>query len=208
MLPAAEHIYSVIRTGQSNARLGGADSLNPNIYPYCLPQGFPRIVDNPHPIEIVQVPGRVYMYFEVDNQVRRIYTDVQKHHTDGPPTFMGDSIGHWERDTLVVDTTGLNDLTWLDGLGHPKSDAMHVEERIRRVSHDQLEIDFLFDDPKTYAKPWTARMDFVLNTHTGPEWDMMESYMCGEEDSGEAYRQAYRKANGGKPIPQPAGESR
>jgi hypothetical protein len=205
MLPWAESLYKTIRKGQTNPRLGGADALNPNLYPYCLPQGFPRIYDNSHPFELVQVSGRVYMNFEIDNQVRRIYTDGRKHHEVWPAMFMGDSVGRWEGDTLLVETANLNDLTWLDGLGHPHSDALRVEERIRRLKQDTLEIQFLFDDPKAYAKPWRAKMDFTaLSPNADPNnWDMMETAMCGDEDSGEAYREAYRKATGGKAIPHP-----
>ena len=89
----------------------------------------------------MQIPGRVIMFFEYDHFVRQIFTDGRQHSQDLTPSWMGDSIGKWEGDTLVVDTVGFNDKTWLDGDGHPHSDALHLVERIRRVSHDALSID-------------------------------------------------------------------
>ena len=78
------------------------------------------------------------------------------------PLWMGDSIGHWEGDTLVADTVNFNDKTWLDRIGHPHSDALHVVERIRRVDHDHLEDDITIDDPKAYTKPWTGASGFPV----------------------------------------------
>jgi hypothetical protein len=110
----------------------------------------------------------------MDHQVRRIYTDGRKHLEGAPLTFMGDSIGKWDGDTLVVETVGLNDLTWLDGLGHPHSDALRIVERIKRFDHDTLVIDFLFDDPKAYTKPWTGRKIYKSR----PNWQIMEYILC------------------------------
>ena len=193
MLPWAEEKYRTVRSTATNEPAKAGNELNPDLYPYCLPHGFPRIYDTPHPFEIVQMPGRVYMNFEIGNQMRRIYTDGSKHHEGWPAQYMGDSIGHYEGDTLVVETVNLNPLNWIDALGHPHSDALRVEERIRRVNHDTLEINFLFDDPKTYSKPWRGKRIYPLRQG----WDVLENIVC-EEESGAAYREAYRKAGGGK----------
>jgi hypothetical protein len=75
---------------------------------------------------------------------------------------MGNSIGHWEGDTLVVETVDLDPFSWIDNLGHPHSDALRVIERIQRPTHDTLQIDFTFDDPKAYTKPWTGKKLFRL----------------------------------------------
>jgi hypothetical protein len=83
---------------------------------------------------------------------------------------MGDSIGRWEGDTLVVDTIGFNDKTWLDRIGHPHSDALHVVERFRRVDRDTLQDDITIDDPKAYTKPCGTRMLFQFE----PDWKLME----------------------------------
>jgi hypothetical protein len=83
---------------------------------------------------------------------------------------MGDSIGKWEGDTLVVDTVGFNDKTWLDNDGHPHSEDLHVVERIRRASHDTLTFDITIDDPKAYTKSWSGHMIFELK----PGWNLGE----------------------------------
>jgi hypothetical protein len=83
---------------------------------------------------------------------------------------MGDAIGKWEGDTLVIDTIGFNDKTWVDMSGHPHSDAMHLVERIRRVDHNTLQNDLTIEDPKAYTKPWGGRLIFVLK----PGWSLGE----------------------------------
>ena len=187
MLPWAEARYQASRRGARTPQERATDEFDPNAYPYCLSKGFPRVYDGPHPFEIVQLPDRVYMQFETDNQARRIYLDGRKHPEGLPSTFMGHSVGKWDGDTLVVETAGLNDLTWIDGLGRPHSDALRVEERLRRVNQDTLEVHLTFDDPKTYTKPWTGRMPFLLR----PNFEMMENVIC-EDNSGEAWREAVR----------------
>jgi hypothetical protein len=143
----------------------------------CFPPGVPRIyLVRGEPVEIIQIPGRVVMLFEYDHFVRQIYTDGRPHAEDPPPTWMGDSIGRWEGDTLVVDTVGFNDKTWLDPSGHPHSEDLHVVERIRRVSHDSLSIDTTINDPKTYTKPWGGHAIFELK----PDWNLQE--MVCEDD--------------------------
>jgi hypothetical protein len=91
---------------------------------------------------------------------------------------MGDSIGKWEGDTLVVDTIGFNDKTWLDQVGHPHSDALHLIERIHRIAPDMLQIDFTFDDPKAFTKQWTGTKQFKMRS----DWQISE-YVCEENFS-------------------------
>jgi hypothetical protein len=137
----------------------------------CFPPGVPRIyLQRGEPMEILQAPGRVIMFFEYDHFVRQIYMNVQQHPKDLAPTWMGDSIGRWDGDTLVVDTIGFNDKTWLDLTGHPHSEALHVVERIRRLDHNTLTIDIMMDDPKAYTKPWGGRAIFELK----PTWNIGE----------------------------------
>jgi hypothetical protein len=146
----------------------------------CFPPGVPRIFEMRvgQPLEIIQIPGRVIMFFEYDHLVRQIFTDGRQHSEDITPSFMGDSIGKWEGDTLVVDTIGFNDKTWLDGEGLPHSDALHLVERIRRTSHDALTIDFTIDDPKAYTKPWVAHHLFDLK----PGWNIGE-VVCVDDNA-------------------------
>ena len=141
----------------------------------CLPPGIPRIYLQPVPMEIIQIPGRVIVLFEYDHFVRQIYTDGREHPKDLDPTWMGDSIGRWEGDTLVVDTIGFNDKTWVDRIGHPHSDALHLVERFRRVDRNTLQDDLTIDDPKAYTKPWGARITFQFE----PDWKLMEM-VCTE----------------------------
>ena len=139
----------------------------------CFPPGIPRLYYHPFPMEILQVPGKVVMVFEYDHFVRYIYTDGRQHPADMSPTWMGDAIGHWEGDTLVVDTIGFNKKTWLDRAGHPHSDALHLIERFRRTDRETLVDDMTIEDPKAYTKPWTARRTFALK----PKWNIME-FVC------------------------------
>jgi hypothetical protein len=159
----------------------------------CFPPGVPRIYEMRvgQPMEIMQVPGRVIMFFEYDHFVRQIFMDGRPHSQDLPPSWMGNSIGKWEGDTLVVDTVGFNDKTWLDGEGHPHSDALHLVERIRRTSHDALSIDFTIDDPKAYTKPWTAHNDFELKSG----WNIGE-VVCVDDNAN--FQDIEKKLDSGK----------
>lgn len=148
------------------------NETNDKVYK-CSPPGVPYIYIQIFPMQILQTPKEVIETFEYDHTVRYIFTDGRKHPTDLTPTYNGHSIGHWEGDTLVVDTIGLNGKNWLDRLGHPESDQMHIVERIRRVDQKTLQINFTFDDPKSYLKPWTAQVGFTLH----PEWDILE-HVC------------------------------
>jgi hypothetical protein len=149
------------------------DHAGTDPYLSCYPPGVPRILLIPFPFEILQSPSRVLMLFEYDHFVRRIYTDGREHPKDLDATWMGNSIGKWDGDTLVVDTIGFNDKTWLDMLGVPHSEALHVVERIHRVDHDTLQDDIVIDDPKTLTKPWNVQKIFKLR----PKWEIME-YIC------------------------------
>ena len=126
-------------------------------------------------MEIIQIPGRVIMFFEFDHFVRQIFTDGRGHSKDAAPTWMGESIGKWGGATLGVDATGFSDKTWLDQVGYPYSEALHLVERIRRTASDMLQIEITFDDPKAYAKPWTAQKAFKLR----PDWNIAE-YVCSD----------------------------
>ena len=136
----------------------------------CFPPGVPRIYLQPFPMEVIQTPGRVILLYEFNHLVRQIFTDGRKHNTDLGPTWMGDSIGTWEGDTLVVDTIGFNDKTWLDRAGHPHSQDLHVMERIRRPNHDSLQIAVTMEDPKAYSKPWNDTLTYKLQ----PKWNITE----------------------------------
>jgi len=157
--------------GEAHFKLADTMVNDPNLA--CLPHGVPRIMFIPLPMEIFQVPGKVLMYQEAGNQLRQIHLDRQHPKEFDTPTYNGDSIGKWEGDTLVVDTTGFNDITWLDHVGLPHTEALHVIERINRVDHDTLKDDFTIEDPKAYTKPWIAQQIYKLK----PGWEIAE-YVC------------------------------
>jgi hypothetical protein len=108
--------------------------------------------------------------------MRQIYMNRQ-HPKDVDASYSGDAIGKWQGDTLVVDTIGFNDKTWLDGGGLPHSEALHVIERLRRTDHDTLVDDIMIEDPMAYTKPLTDRQVYKLK----PGWEIGE-YVCEENN--------------------------
>jgi hypothetical protein len=159
MTPWAAEKYKAAREGMDPHDTQGGPLADP-IITACAPGGMTRILQQGRPFEIFQVPGRVLIVFEVDSKVRHIWTDGRELPKDPDPTWMGYSVGHWDGDTLVVETIGLNDKTWLDGSGHPHSEALRVVERFRRVSKDTLEVEVTYEDPKAYTKPWRGKLTF------------------------------------------------
>lgn len=141
---------------------------------HCKPPGIPRLMNLAFPFEIVQTPEIVYFLFEYDQHVRRVFINGT-HPKELDPTWHGHSIGHWEGQTLVVDTVGFNDQTWLDMRGHLHSDALHVIERFTRSEDGKsLKHEVTIDDPKMYAKPWQA----VTKSHQlRPELKIQE-FIC------------------------------
>jgi hypothetical protein len=144
----------------------------------CIPPGIPRTMFQPFPWEIVYARDRVIMIFEYQSLIRQIFTDGRGHPKDLEPTYMGHAIGKFEGNTLVIDTIGFNDKTWLDPMGLPHSDAMHVTERIHRVDHNTLVDEYTIDDLKAYTKPWKAQRTFQLK----PDWQIQE-YVCAENNN-------------------------
>jgi hypothetical protein len=148
----------------------------------CSPPGLPYIYLQLFPVQILEIAKEVIEFFEYDHTVRHIFTDGRTHPADVTPSYNGHSIGHWEGDTLVVDTVGLNGKIWLDRVGHPDSDQMHIIERIHRADEKTLQVDFQFDDPKSYQKPWLAQMRFRLH----PDWDILE-HVCEDNLAFESF---------------------
>jgi hypothetical protein len=143
-------------------RIKAAEEGHPfaNTKSMCLTSGVPQLMFGPRtPMQILETPGQVTLLIEEFNNFRIIMLDA-RHVADPDPNLMGDSIGHWEGDILVVDTIGLSERSVLDVPGMPHSDQLHVVERFRRVSPTQLEVVITMDDPKTFTKAWTARATF------------------------------------------------
>jgi len=126
----------------------------------CLPPGVPRIYAHPAPFEIFQHTDRVVIVYEFQHEVRQVYTDGRGHREGRPASWMGDPIGHWEGETLVVESTHFNDKTWIDRRGVPHSDQLQVTERIYRSGDDELTVDLRVEDPVAFSEPWTARRIF------------------------------------------------
>ena len=120
---------------------------------FCHYPGVPRIMQSPYPMQILQTPEYVIFAYEYMRLWRVIPTDGRPHPTRVEPTFMGDSTGHWEGDTFIVETIGLNDKTWLDTAGHQHSDQMKVIERFTRTANS-IVMNYDIIDPVMYTKPW------------------------------------------------------
>jgi hypothetical protein len=110
---------------------------------------------------MVQTDDYVYQLWEWNQAWRQIA--LNKPHSEDPDiTWYGESVGKWEGDTLVIDSVGFRDSTWLDAVGHPHSEQLRIIERIRRVAPETLQFDFTFDDPVAYSRPWISQHTFKL----------------------------------------------
>lgn len=127
----------------------------------CLPPGLPRLMFVNEPFEILQHPKVIYFIFQLNRLPRRAYVDEQLP-TDPDPLWLGYSVAHWDGDTLVIDSTGFNDLTLLDDAGLPHSEALRLTERYQ-LSRDGEHLHALFtiDDPKSYTRPWTVKAEYL-----------------------------------------------
>jgi hypothetical protein len=144
---------------------------------HCLPQGLTRSMNSPFPIRIVQSNDVVAILYEAWNVFEIIHTDGGTHATNPDPLWFGHPVGKWDGDTLVVDTTGFNDRTNLDTVGHPHSDAMHTVERFTRTDHKHIAYEITIEDSKAFTKPWKNNRIFTLR----PDWEVME-YSCEENN--------------------------
>ncbi|HTW66492.1 MAG TPA: hypothetical protein VME17_17850 [Bryobacteraceae bacterium] len=143
----------------------------------CLLPGVPRITAMPMPLQISQTPGQVIILYEAFHGFRVIPTDGRKHPDDIDPSFLGDSVAHWEGDTLVVDVTGFNDKTWLGGVGTIHSEELHVTERYTRSRYDMINYDVTIEDPKTLTKPWIRHSALYLRPG-----ERLREYECAENN--------------------------
>ncbi|HUI78629.1 MAG TPA: hypothetical protein VLY24_11950 [Bryobacteraceae bacterium] len=143
------------------------------LYADCMPTGVPGAFFVPYQWQIVQGIGRVVIMYEYPHLFRVIPTSGGPHQVDLDPTWMGDSIGHWEGDTFVVDTTGFNDKTELPG-GFRHTEALHVVERFRRAGYDAIEYQAVIEDPNVFEKSWTIARTFALRT----DLDKVDEFVC------------------------------
>jgi hypothetical protein len=143
----------------------------------CLLTGVPRITVRPLPFEIVQLQNRVIILYEIHHAFRIIPTDGRGHPDDLEPSYLGDSVGRWEGDTLVVDVTGFNDKTWLAGVGTIHSEKLRVTERYRRDTFDTIIYDVTMEDPEVFTKPWHQQETFRLRPN-----ERLREYECIENN--------------------------
>jgi hypothetical protein len=144
----------------------------------CLAPGVPRTTTmGLFPMQILQTPKTIVMLFEVFHVFRVIQIDA-KHPDDLEPSFMGDSVGHWEGDTLVVDATGFNDKTWLAGTGTFHSDRLHVVEKFTRIDENTIAYEVTMEDPEVLTKPWVQRSTIMLRPGT-----RLREYECVENNT-------------------------
>jgi hypothetical protein len=132
----------------------------------CLPHSVTDFDAHFTPKKLVQTPGALIMLFEAYHSWRQIFTDGRPLPEERDPAWYGYSVGKWEGDTLVVETVGLSEKTWLDDRGHPHSDALRILERFRRPDFGHMQVEVTINDPKAYTKPWTAKIpwNFVADT--------------------------------------------
>ncbi|MEO8096943.1 MAG: hypothetical protein ABI811_04535 [Acidobacteriota bacterium] len=161
------------------AAIFGRRVNGPEVLPstHCMPLGMPLVTLLSEVTKIVQSPAQIVMMLELDNAYRQIYLDGRKLPVDPSPSWLGYSVGKWEGDTLVVDTIGFNDKGWLDVLGHPQSESMHMRERYHRRDFGHMDVEITMDDPKMYSKPFSIKVTHLLQADT----DILE-YICTENE--------------------------
>lgn len=168
LLPYTAWAIDVIKQRRSANQSGAKGRAEELIDPHarCLPPNFPRAWALPQYKKIIQTKGLLLILHEFDASYRQIFLDGRPLPNDPEPAWSGYSIGHWDGDTLVVESAGFRDDLWLDLFGSPLTEAAKVTERIGRPNFGTLTVEVTVDDPKAYTKAWTVRMDqsIVLGT--------------------------------------------
>jgi len=154
-----------------------ANNSKDNPDAHCLPMGIMQFHNHGEPRKMIQTPQVIVILYEANAGIRQIFTDGRPLPKDPEPWWYGYSTGHWEGDTLVVQSAGFRDLGWLDVEGSPLTDMAHVIERYRRPDFGHLEIAVTIDDPKAYTKPWT----FTVRQHIMVDTDLIE-FVCQENE--------------------------
>ena len=148
---------------------------------YCLPSSIPAATLTLH-VKMVQGPREIAVLHGSGDPAREIYTDGRTLPQPTEPSWMGTSVGHWQEDTLVVETTGFNERAWLDGFAHPRSEAMRVTERFHRRDVGHMDLEMTFDDPKHYTRPFGFKTTMTLL----PD-DHLYEYVCTENQKFKDY---------------------
>jgi hypothetical protein len=155
------------------------------LYADCMPPGVPQSFSAPYPFQIVQNPQVVVIFYEYPNVFRIIPADGRPHPDDPDPTWMGNSVAHWEEDTLVIDSIGFNEKTEVNGYRH--TEKLHVVEKLRRLENGNLQYDVTVEDPNVFAAPWVmAQRTFPLR----PELEKIDEFVC---ENNRDYRPLFKK---------------
>jgi hypothetical protein len=156
-----------------------ADNNKDNPDAHCLPMGLTQLHMHPQPRKVIQTPREIVVMYEANGNVRQILMDGRSLPKNDPtPWFYGYSVGHWDGDTLVVETTGFRDDVWLDVEGSPLTSTGKITERWRRPKFGLMQIDITIEDPKAYTKPFTVRVNHRLM----PDTELME-FVCEDRDA-------------------------
>ncbi len=164
-----------------------ADSSKDPAASKCLPTGPTRAIQSPNPFQILQGPNAIAVLFEYQGHFRIIYMDGTAHPADimDYPGFQGHSIGKWEGDTLVVDTVGIDERTWLDTSGHQHSDKLHVIERFQKTDANTLKWTVTYEDPVFFTRPWTVSLDLKRQD------TRLMSFACNDNNIDAEHMQPY-----------------
>jgi hypothetical protein len=149
---------------------------------HCLPVGLVRMYTTPLFRKIVQTSGLVVILNERNAEYRQIFTDARPLPADPQPSWNGYSSGKWDGDTLVADTMGFQERSWIDAMGHPRSELMHITERFRRRDFGHMDLEVTFDDPTYYTRAFTVRAALRLL----PDSDVLEA-ICAEGEKDRAH---------------------
>jgi hypothetical protein len=159
----------------------------------CEPHGLGRVYMFPAKTRFVQTPEAVYILYETGPTFRIVWLNA-RHPEDPDPQYWGHSVGWYENDdTLVVDTVGVNDRSWLDQLGHPHTEKLHFIERYRKLNDKTIQVDMTVDDPGAYTRPWPGQRTLTRST-TG---FLRYQWVCSVRDNYENYEKIGRPANAG-----------
>ncbi len=166
MTPWAQKTFDERKTGDLEAQDPDAN---------CLPQGVPKINSIPPPFKIFQEPKTIVILYEAMGQFRQLFLDGRPLPKDPNPQWYGYSVAKWDGDTLVIESSGFNGKAWLDQLGHPSTEALHVTERFHRRDFGHMEITSTISDPGAYTKPWTYTQPVTWQADTELIEDVCEN---------------------------------